>query len=91
MALDVADPGAYNVCSNRAVTSAEILAGLATHSPLEVEQLADSSRERDHEIFEVRGSYDRLSAATGWQPEIALEQTLRDTLDWWRAELAVLA
>jgi GDP-4-dehydro-6-deoxy-D-mannose reductase len=88
MALDVADPGAYNVCSNRAVTSAEILAGLATHSPLEVQQLADSSRERDHEIVEVRGSYDRLSAATGWQPEIALEQTLRDTLDWWRAELA---
>jgi GDP-4-dehydro-6-deoxy-D-mannose reductase len=88
MALDVADPGAYNVCSNRAVTSAEILAGLATHSPLEVEQLADSSRERDHEIIEVRGSHDRLTQATGWQPEIALEQTLRDTLDWWRAKLA---
>jgi GDP-4-dehydro-6-deoxy-D-mannose reductase len=88
MALDVADPGAYNVCSNRAVTSAEILSGLATHSPLEVEQLADSSRERDHEIIEVRGSHDRLTEATGWQPEIALEQTLRDTLDWWRAKLA---
>jgi GDP-4-dehydro-6-deoxy-D-mannose reductase len=88
MALDVADPGAYNVCSNRAVTSAEILAGLAVHSPLEVEQLADSSRERDHEIADVHGSHDRLSQATGWQPEIPLEQTLRDTLDWWRLKLA---
>jgi GDP-4-dehydro-6-deoxy-D-mannose reductase len=88
MALDVADPGAYNVCSNRAVTSAEILAGLAIHSPLEVEQLADLSRERDHEIMDVHGSYDRLQQATGWQPEIPLEQTLRDTLDWWRSKLA---
>jgi GDP-4-dehydro-6-deoxy-D-mannose reductase len=61
---------------------------LATQSPLDVEQLADSSRERDHEIMDVQGSYDRLQQATGWQPEIPLEQTLRDTLDWWRSKLA---
>ena len=30
--------------------------------------------------MEIRGSHDRLRAATGWQPEIPLEQTLRDTL-----------
>jgi GDP-4-dehydro-6-deoxy-D-mannose reductase len=88
MALDLAGAGAYNVCSGRAVTSSEIIAGLATHSRLEVEQLADSSRERDQEIVDVHGSYDRLHRASGWQPEIPLEQTLRDTLDWWRAQVA---
>ena len=31
--------------------------------------------------MEIRGSNDRLRAATGWQPEIPLEQTLRDTLE----------
>jgi hypothetical protein len=39
-------------------------------------------------VAEVRGSHARLTAATGWTPEIPLDQTLRDTLEWWRAELA---
>ena len=35
--------------------------------------------------MEIRGSHDKLTQATGWQPEIPLDDTLRDTLDWWRA------
>jgi GDP-4-dehydro-6-deoxy-D-mannose reductase len=34
--------------------------------------------------MEIRGTHDKLTEATGWMPEIPLEQTLRDTLDWWR-------
>ena len=34
--------------------------------------------------MDIRGSHDKLTAATGWEPEIPFEQTLRDTLDWWR-------
>ena len=41
----------------------------------------DPSKLRAHEVMEIRGSHDRLRAATGWQPEIPLEQTLRDTLE----------
>jgi nucleoside-diphosphate-sugar epimerase len=29
-----------------------------------------------------------LSADTGWEAEIPLETTLKDTLDWWRARVA---
>ena len=35
---------------------------------------------RAHEVQEIRGSSERLHAATGWTPEIPLEQTLADTL-----------
>ncbi|MBN2218587.1 MAG: NAD(P)-dependent oxidoreductase [Pirellulales bacterium] len=28
----------------------------------------------------------RLAAATGWRPEIPIEQTIADTLAWWRAQ-----
>jgi len=33
------------------------------------------------------GSHTKLTAITGWQPEIALEDTLTDLLDDWRARL----
>jgi nucleoside-diphosphate-sugar epimerase len=35
--------------------------------------------------MDIRGSHERLTETTGWQPEIALATTLADTLDWWRA------
>ena len=42
---------------------------------------------RAHEVMEVRGDPSRLRAATGWEPEIALETTLADTVTWWREQL----
>ena len=34
------------------------------------------------------GSPGRLRADTGWSPEIPIETTLADTLDWWRQRAA---
>jgi GDP-4-dehydro-6-deoxy-D-mannose reductase len=79
------EPGVFNVCSAVSVPVADILARLAGLTDLEVEQRTDPSRLRKHEVMDIRGSHDRLSEATGWQPEIALDQTLTDTLEWWRA------
>ena len=47
----------------------------------------DPKLRRAHEVMEVRGSYERLHGATGWEPEIPLEQTLADTVAWWREEI----
>ena len=77
--------GTFNVCSGVSVPVREILAGLARLTGVAVEQRTDSSRLREHEVMEIRGSHERLTDATGWQPEVALETTLTDTLDWWRA------
>jgi nucleoside-diphosphate-sugar epimerase len=40
------------------------------------------------ELPVLRGSHDRLTAATGWQPEISISQTLTDLLEDWRARVA---
>ena len=74
----------YNVCSGVSVPVADILARLADLTDLRVEQRTDPARLRKHEVMDIRGSHERLTEATGWQPEIALETTLADTLDWWR-------
>jgi GDP-4-dehydro-6-deoxy-D-mannose reductase len=39
----------------------------------------------------LRGDPSRLQAATGWQPEIPLDQTLRDLLDDLRARVGLEA
>ena len=40
-----------------------------------------------HDVPEVRGSAERLAEATGWRPEIPLEQTVADAIDYWRERL----
>jgi GDP-4-dehydro-6-deoxy-D-mannose reductase len=70
---------AYNICSGRTASAAELVAALGV-----TDHRIDQSLVRAHEVMEVRGSADKLRAATGWEPEIALEQTLRDTVAWWK-------
>jgi GDP-4-dehydro-6-deoxy-D-mannose reductase len=72
--------GTYNVSSGETVTMEEVvelLVGLA-RVPVRVER--DESRVRPAEIPRLAGDPSRLRAATGWAPEIPLEQTLADTL-----------
>jgi GDP-4-dehydro-6-deoxy-D-mannose reductase len=72
-----AEPGIYNVCSGRTASARELVELLG--GELEV----DPDLVRAHEVMEIRGSADRLREATGWEPEIPLEQTLADTVEWW--------
>jgi GDP-4-dehydro-6-deoxy-D-mannose reductase len=82
-----AEPGVYNVCSGRTASARELVAALSEVAGVELEHVVDPDLLRPHEVMEVRGSYEKLRAATGWEPEIPLERTLADTLDWWRSEL----
>ena len=76
-----AEPGIYNVCSGRSTSAAELLAMLAEAAGAGLEHQIDPDLVRAHEVMEVRGDPGRLRAATGWEPEIPLEQTLADALD----------
>jgi GDP-4-dehydro-6-deoxy-D-mannose reductase len=84
---DAGEPGVFNVCSGRAVSAGELVAALAAVAGVEVEHVVDERLVRAHEVMEVRGSYARVAAATGWAPRIPLERTLADTVAWWREEI----
>ena len=81
------EPGAYNVCSGRAVPVRELVDGLAGSTPVTVRVEVDPSRLRADDVPEVRGSADRFAAACGWEPEIPLQRTLADALESWRQRL----
>jgi GDP-4-dehydro-6-deoxy-D-mannose reductase len=83
-----AQPGMYNVCSSVSVSAAEQVQLLAELlAPIVVEHTVDPARVRASEVMELRGSHARLTAATGWEPEIPLRQTMADTIAWWEHEL----
>ena len=84
---DSAEPGVYNVCSGRTASAAELVAALGAAAGVEVDHVVDPSLRRANEVMEVRGSYARLHAATGWEPRIPLAQTLADTVAWWAQEI----
>jgi len=83
-----AQPRAYNVCSGRGTTVAQLIELLKPAARVEIRHEVDPARLRPHDAPDLRGSNERLTAATGWRPEIPLDQTVRDTLDWWRERVA---
>jgi len=74
------DSATYNVGSGRTVTMAHVVELLVAQARVPVQVERDESRLRQAEIPRLAGDPARLQAATGWRPEIPLEQTLADTL-----------
>jgi len=76
------EPGeAYNVCSGRDLTIAELadrLVGLAS-SPMVLE--TDPDLQRPVETPVLLGDPTKINLATGWVPEIPIETTLTDVLN----------
>jgi GDP-4-dehydro-6-deoxy-D-mannose reductase len=80
--------GQFNVASGRAVAVRDLIELVRAAAGLPVRHEIDQARIRAHDVPEVRGSSERLRAATGWEPEIPLKQTVADALDDWRERLS---
>jgi len=78
----------YNVCSGRGVTIGGVLERLIRLAGVKVEVSQDAARLRPSDIPAIVGDPGRLQAATGWQPEIPLERTLRDLFGYWCERVA---
>lgn len=83
-----AEPGDYNLCSGDCRSVAELIEALAAEATVPVRHEVDPSRLRPNDPPAMRGSHERFTAATGWEPRIPLAQTVRDTLEWWRERVS---
>ncbi|MCX6559799.1 MAG: GDP-mannose 4,6-dehydratase [Candidatus Aminicenantes bacterium] len=77
----------YNVCSGRATSLEWVLKTLLSYSRRKIAYEIDPARVRKVDIPYLAGDNGKLRQATGWAPRIALEQTLRDILEYWRARV----
>jgi GDP-4-dehydro-6-deoxy-D-mannose reductase len=87
MVAEAGEPGeAYNVCSGRDVSVAEIAEVLKSMAAAEVTFEVDPALVRPVDLPVLRGDGERLRSATGWRPQIDLERTLADVLESCRQE-----
>ena len=75
----------YNIGGNDTMTIAEMLRSLLQLSivkPIKIE--VDPARLRPSDVTLQIPDTTKFRKATGWEPEIPFEKTLKDTLDYWR-------
>lgn len=78
----------YNIGSGRSYPIRQLLELLLAQSRVPVEVVVDPARLRPSDVPISYCDNQKLIAATGWQPQIDLEQSLGDLLNYWRANLA---
>ena len=75
----------YNICSGRAWVISDVLNYLLSLSRVKkIKVEKDLKRMRPSDIPVLLGDNNKFVKATGWKPRIKFEQTLLDTLNYWR-------
>jgi len=76
----------YNICSGTSRSGQELLEGLLKSSEKQPVVEQDPAKLRPGEGADIiYGNHDKLTADTGWQPEITIEKTLSDVIDDYRS------
>ena len=74
----------YNLCSGNVYSIKYILDILLKHSNEKIKIEVDKERFRPVDIPKLAGDNSLIQSKFGLIPEYSIEQTLRDTLDFWR-------
>jgi GDP-4-dehydro-6-deoxy-D-mannose reductase len=75
----------YNIGTGAPVAVRHLLDTLLAASSTQIEVQPDPARMRPVNVPVVACNAQRFRARTGWRPEIPLEQTLHDILEYWRS------
>lgn len=78
---------AYNICSEKLVSIEWILKKLLSFCSEKIDIKIDPQFCRKNDILWIAASAKKLRQTTGWSPQIPLEQSLKDTLNFFRKEL----
>lgn len=74
----------YNMGSGHAVEIRGILDRIISQSEKKIRVEIDPNKIRPVDVPIIEADITKLHELTGWKPQIELEQTIRDTLNYWR-------
>ena len=74
----------YNVGSGSAVEIRDILDMILSMSDKKIEVFIDESKLRPVDVPVIEADIRKITEYIGWKKEITLEQTIKETLDYWR-------
>ncbi|MCR5010969.1 MAG: GDP-mannose 4,6-dehydratase [Lachnospiraceae bacterium] len=74
----------YNVGTGKAVKIADILDLIIKISGADIKPVVDKEKLRPVDVPIIEPDVSKIYKATGWRPQIKLEQTIADTLDYFR-------
>jgi len=74
----------YNVASGNAIEIEKLLAILLEYARVTIEARQNPDLMRPSDTPIIAGSFNKLEKATGWRPERNVEETLLETLNYWR-------
>ena len=85
LAVTKGQPGqVYNLASGEAHSIQGVLETLLSLAQVDIRVERDPDRYRPVDVPVVYGSAEKFHGRTGWTPQIRFEETLRDTLAYWR-------
>lgn len=77
----------YNMGSGHAVEIRKILDMIISMSKKEIRVEIDPNKIRPVDVPIIEADIAKLHELTGWEPQIELAQTIKDTLDYWREQV----
>ncbi|TCL59346.1 GDP-4-dehydro-6-deoxy-D-mannose reductase [Kineothrix alysoides] len=83
--MEIGKPGeTYNVGSGRAVAIREILNLIISLSDKDIKVEIDQNKIRPVDVPIIEADIAKIKELTGWKPKIPLQQTIKETLNYWR-------
>lgn len=78
----------YNVGSGHAITIDSILQRILAHAKVPIRIQVEETKLRPVDVPIIEANTSKLFACTGWKPEISIDQTLEEVLNYWRTQIS---
>lgn len=76
----------YNVGRGEAIAINDLLQMIISKSKVDIQVEVDQNKLRPVDVPEICADTTKIHELTGWKPEISLEQTIEETLEYWRKQ-----